>query len=41
MHTYQTNLEMKKVYLTTAVKDYFSENTFNIHIMTVLIQFLN
>ena len=30
---------MRKVPLTTAVMDFFSENTFNMHIMTVLIHF--
>ena len=38
MHTYQTNLEMK-VSKITDVKDYFSENIFNMHIMTVLMHF--
>jgi hypothetical protein len=32
MHTYQTNVEMKKVSPITAVKDCFSESTFNMHI---------
>jgi len=39
MHTYQTNLEMKKVSAITDVKDYFSKNIFNMHIMTVLKHF--
>jgi hypothetical protein len=39
MHTYQTYLEMKKVSLFTALKDYFSENTFNMHITTVPMHF--
>jgi len=38
MHTYQTNMEMKKVSPITTIKDYFSENTFNMH-MTVPVHF--
>jgi hypothetical protein len=32
MHTYQTNVEMKKVSPITAVEDCFSQNNFNMHI---------
>jgi len=39
MQTYQTNMETKKAFLTTTVKDCFSKNTFNMHIMTVLKHF--
>jgi hypothetical protein len=39
MHKYQTNLEMKKVSPITAVNNCFSKNTFNTHIMTVLMNF--
>jgi len=37
-YTYQTNLEMTKVSPIT-VRDYFSKNTFNMDIMTVLMHF--
>jgi len=39
IHKHQTNLKMKNVSPFTDVKDYFSENTSNMHIMTVLIHF--
>jgi hypothetical protein len=39
MHTYQANLEMEKVSPITTVKDCFSKNTFNTHIITVSVHF--